>query len=297
MKLIVTADDFGASHGITDCILQAHKYGAISCASLLVNGFAADYASKKFEINPGLKPSIHLNLFEGRSISAPKDIYLLVDNGGYFRHTFGSLLISYIFSRNQTKTLMRLQIKHEFEQQIQMMGTFLGEKNIAHVDGHQHVHMLPFVFDALMACYPNPDAILRIPKELFYFAYLRGGKYHLKIFNFVKCLILNYLSRRAYRIARSKKIICTDYFIGVALSGVMNVQAIGQTLDKIRREGGMDSIVEILFHPGHASPEESKLWKHYPVFRKFYCSPYRIDELREVQSTKMRELVNIYRTK
>jgi len=43
-RLIVNADDFGASESINAAVIDAHQRGILTTASLMVNGAAADQA-------------------------------------------------------------------------------------------------------------------------------------------------------------------------------------------------------------------------------------------------------------
>lgn len=290
MKLLIVADDFGASRSVTNHILQGHRAGVITHASLLVNGFDAAYAAEQFTANPNLQVSIHLNLIEGRSVSAPQDVSMLVDHDGYFNHTFISLWIKYLLFSAKKKKLMHEQVVHELTLQLQLIKKMVANKKIVHVDSHQHVHMVPFIFDALVECYDS-DAVLRIPYERFQFVYFKKNWKQFKIINFIKQQFLNLLAKKAYRIACSKKIVCTDHLIGIILGGQLDARALEYSLVHLKKISQEDAIVEILFHPGYATSDEAAIWNRYPKFRNFYRSPERISELAMIQSTHMRELM------
>ncbi len=63
--LIVTGDDFGASPGINRGILQAHREGILTSASLLVNGMASVEAAALARVCPTLSVGVHLELDPG----------------------------------------------------------------------------------------------------------------------------------------------------------------------------------------------------------------------------------------
>ena len=48
MKLIIHADDFGASKGVTDKILDCFDNGILSSTRILPNGHAFDYAITEY---------------------------------------------------------------------------------------------------------------------------------------------------------------------------------------------------------------------------------------------------------
>jgi len=60
--LVVTADDFGMSPGINRGIVQAHRGGILTSASLLVNRPASEDAAARGRDCPGLSVGLHLEL-------------------------------------------------------------------------------------------------------------------------------------------------------------------------------------------------------------------------------------------
>jgi len=64
-RLIVTADDFGMSTGINRGIVQAHRGGILTSASLLVNRPASEEAATLGRACPALSIGLHLELDRG----------------------------------------------------------------------------------------------------------------------------------------------------------------------------------------------------------------------------------------
>lgn len=60
--LIVTADDFGISHGINRGVIEAHRDGILTSASLLVSRPAAEQAAAVGRACPALSIGLHLDL-------------------------------------------------------------------------------------------------------------------------------------------------------------------------------------------------------------------------------------------
>jgi chitin disaccharide deacetylase len=58
-KLIVNADDFGASQGVNRGILECHVDGVVTSASLMVEGSAAREAAEAARNHPGLSVGLH----------------------------------------------------------------------------------------------------------------------------------------------------------------------------------------------------------------------------------------------
>jgi chitin disaccharide deacetylase len=134
-RLIINADDYGLSRGITDGILLTHQEGILTSTSLMVNQPATDYAVSRAEEVPELGIGIHLNLTQGMPVLSKDQVRTLVDDDGYF-YSCGRL----------AKKLLRLQvsaqeIEAEFRAQIQLMKSY--GLMPTHADSHHRIHMYP----------------------------------------------------------------------------------------------------------------------------------------------------------
>ncbi|XP_041344318.1 carbohydrate deacetylase isoform X2 [Pyrgilauda ruficollis] len=136
VKLIVTGDDFGycprRNQGIVDCFLA----GAVSNVSLLVNGSAAADAAKlarRYNIPIGL----HANLSEGSPVcEVLKTNSSLLNQDGFFHGKMG-------FRTALSKGLLNMsEVKQELKAQVELFHELTGHLP-PHMDGHQHVHVLP----------------------------------------------------------------------------------------------------------------------------------------------------------
>lgn len=61
-RLIVNADDFGASRGTNNGILHAHRHGIVTSTSLLVDAAASEDAGAQATAAPELSVGLHLDL-------------------------------------------------------------------------------------------------------------------------------------------------------------------------------------------------------------------------------------------
>lgn len=158
--LVVTADDFGYDDDRNRGIVECFRDGGVTRASLLVNGYASDKAAllaASFDIPLGL----HLNLTEGIPVSKPAEIRsLLTENGqllGKFR--FREAL--------QRQEVCLQEVKHEIKAQISKYKELMNGKLPRHVDGHQHVHVLPGISKTLAEILSQQGIkSVRLPAEL-----------------------------------------------------------------------------------------------------------------------------------
>ena len=91
-KLIVNADDFGLTEGVNRAVIEGHVHGIITSASLLANGAAFGSAVAMSKSYAKLGVGVHLNLTEGRPVSAPSEIPSLANSQEFFRRLFNGHL-------------------------------------------------------------------------------------------------------------------------------------------------------------------------------------------------------------
>lgn len=133
--LIVNADDFGMSRGITDGVILAHRYGFVTSASLMAKMPAAEYAVSRLASTPRLSVGVHLNVTAGEPVLPPQQVPTLVDANGRF-HGAG------VMSRKLWQwSAAGSEIEAEFRAQIQWIKS-RGVKP-THADSHQHMHIYP----------------------------------------------------------------------------------------------------------------------------------------------------------
>ena len=270
---ILHADDCGVSAGTTDAIMACHDHGWLQRTSVVVNGAGWDHAVDALRRRPELSVFLHLNLFEGRPLSDAAKVDLLVDRRGRFNRGFARLLLQGYTGGGATRRL-RAQVRLELRQQIERFLDAFGDRGALLVDGHVHYHMLPLVFDELLALSAEYaiDAI-RLPRELLYWPAERHAP-RPPLINVVKNVVLRSLSSRAESALAPKAVQTTDAFIGVLATGAMTLEHVIAALNHLRSKGTCGT-VEILFHPGRARPEEAALWADRPQLRAFYLSPSR----------------------
>jgi hypothetical protein len=288
MKLVAHADDLGASKGVTEAILRCVDEGPITSASVLVNGPAFGDAVAAWRRRPGLRLALHLNLVEGSPLSPARDVDLLVDGAGRFRHDFVSLWRAHALSPPRVRARLAGQVRAELALQIDRLREATGGAGPIALDGHRHVHLVPFVFrEVLAACDLGTVGRVRVVREPLYLA-MDGGGAPLAP-NLASHAVLDALSARARRRLAARGVAHPDWFVGVLYSGQMSSRVVEAGLRRIReREARDDAEVEVLFHPGGAAPGEGGLWAHNRAHHAFYVSALRACESEEVRSAAMR---------
>jgi chitin disaccharide deacetylase len=138
-RLIINADDFGASQEINEAVIRGYREGVLTSASLIVSGSAADGAITLARQNPGLAVGLHLVLAAGRAVLPTQVIPHLVDKQGRFPESCGWAGVRDFFSPASRRELRR-ELRAQFQR---FAATGLA---LSHVDGHKHFHVHPAVF-------------------------------------------------------------------------------------------------------------------------------------------------------
>lgn len=136
--LVITGDDFGYCPRRNQGIVECFQAGGISNVSLLVNASAAKEAAdlaKRHNIPIGL----HANLSEGiPACQNHQQVQTLINQCGFFH---GKMGFRQALQRGQ---LCMKQVELELRAQVTLFKDLTGHLPY-HMDGHQHVHVLPEV--------------------------------------------------------------------------------------------------------------------------------------------------------
>ncbi|KAF0246565.1 MAG: hypothetical protein FD180_563 [Planctomycetota bacterium] len=139
-RLIINADDLGADAPRNRGIFEAAQRGVVTDASLLVNTQGFEDAVH----NPRMKElpcGLHLNISEGRPIGGPYKT-LTAGNGEFFgKDETWRLALCGMFDP--------AEIRIEAEAQVSLMRR--AGVDPTHLDGHQHLHLVPRVAAGLLA--------------------------------------------------------------------------------------------------------------------------------------------------
>ncbi|MBQ8814219.1 MAG: ChbG/HpnK family deacetylase [Lachnospiraceae bacterium] len=262
-RIDVHADDYALSIHVSQEIIQCIKDGKIDSISVMPNMScfeqALDMLKKEIPFEKMPKYSVHLNLMEGHCLSDPTDVPDLVDDRGYFKVSWGSLVID-SFCYGRKRNAVREQIKIEMRRQIERVESALHPEWPVRIDSHQHTHMIPVVFDALMDAVREGNyklEYIRVPEEPQWpFAKAVSLWTTYSPINAVKNVVLNAFAKRNRRVIRAMGL-PYDLLWGLMFSGKMDRPRVEKLWpDMMRYIERRDRTLEILFHPGRALPEE-----------------------------------------
>lgn len=126
-RLIVNADDFGLTRGVSRGILECYQHGIVTSTTLMVNR-GADPAQLEELRSSGLGVGLHVNLTLGTPISDPGRIASLLDGQGQLVRD------ARVQAERAKPDEARIEIGNQIEEFQRLMGRFP-----THLDSHHHV--------------------------------------------------------------------------------------------------------------------------------------------------------------
>ncbi len=287
--IYICADDYGISDRVSANIQKCIEKGALNKVSIFPNFDKIDL--NKILENKNIKVSLHLNLVEGKCMANADETDLIADVNGNLKHTFGGLLKLSLFHKKEFEA----QVYKEIRSQVLFWKGILPEGMPFCIDSHQHTHMIPGVFRALIKALNDEEIVIkhmRIPAEpilpyiqtpSLYFTY--------KPINIIKQWLLKILWLINKSQAR-KYNIPTAHFFGILFSGKMDEKRVSKILPeykKLAEKDGKD--IEVLFHPGYLEKSKLDFKNENIVFEDFYLSENRKTEFDSVINIRERSVL------
>jgi hopanoid biosynthesis associated protein HpnK len=142
--LVVTAVDFGAAVEVNDAVLDAHKHGILTAASLMVAAPAAADAVRRAKAAPSLRVGLHLVLVEGKPVLPIGQVPDLVDGRGNFRTDM---------ARAGAAMFFRPSVKRQLAEEIAAQFAAFRATGLAldHVNAHKHFHLHPTIAGLMLS--------------------------------------------------------------------------------------------------------------------------------------------------
>jgi chitin disaccharide deacetylase len=244
--LIVNADDLGMTRGVNRGIVEAHRSGIVTSATLLANGPEFEDAVALVRAQaPRLAIGAHLNLSQFAPLSPSADIPTLVNAQGQFYlrpWRLWSRLVRGKIRASEVQTELRAQICRLLD------AGFRPD----HLDGHMHVHLLRGVREMVIdlarefgigaARCPMERPIL--PRNSLLGA-LNPGLVPRRVVAFSISQFAQPFCERLQQAGLRH----ADHFVGNYLLGHLNAHALDEVLHGVR-----PGVTELMCHPGYMDP-------------------------------------------
>lgn len=307
-KTDIHADDYALTVNTSKDMLSCMAEGKLDSISIVPNmSCLRECMDLLYRTIPGLpflpKMSVHLDFVEGHSLAGTKRAPMLTrGSSDLIGLSWGKLfLISYMpWKRRAAKEQLKQEIKLQIdtvhaavEHAIKIAkehGISCEQKGVR-IDSHQHAHMIPVVWEALTEV---------VEEEHYAVEYIRNSKEMLGAFlaevslwrtyrpiNFVKNMLLSLYSHKVDRYAKAHNLE-QMYLWGLIMSGHMDYDRIVRLFPRIAaKAGGRSRVLEIVFHPGLALPEEVSEELGREAAQNFYLRQDRHVEMDALLKTYM----------
>ena len=221
--VIVNADDFGMTEGVTNGIVIAHKKGIVTHTSIMSNGLFFDEAVETAKGIKELGVGIHLVATWGKPVLSGGSTLIDKHTGLFFGYK--KLIVNLLAGR-----INKRDVYKEWEAQIKKVVD--SGIDITHIDSHHHIHMLP-IFNKVVYELSDKYGVkrVRVTRE--------RGRLGDSISLMVKKLIFFLLSIISYK-AQERQ------FFGLSLQSAASYK---EELNAIFRENYHNDI-EVMVHPG-----------------------------------------------
>lgn len=259
-RLIINADDFGFSEGVTRGILEAHAAGSVTSTSIMANGVDWENAVRLARANRKLDIGLHLNLVQGRPLLR---VPSLTDPATSEFYPLGALARRAMMGRIDAEEL-------EAETRAQIERVRGAGIAVTHLDSHRHAHAMPGIFPVVARVASEVGIrVIRIPREPL-------GINALDVAATSRKLVLRAALAASHALLLAPPLMATDHFRGISLQGGTHfARRLRRALDTL--EPGS---TELMVHPGHV---DASLAAQDP-----YTAPREI-ELAELLSAGVRD--------
>lgn len=276
-RLIINADDFGLTPGVNRSIIECHRAGAVTSATLMANSLAFDDAVSQAKSNPGLRLGCHITLIDSPPMLPPSQVSSLLapQQQQQFRQGIAGFAAAAVRGK-----LAPEQIIAEATAQIRKIQA--AGIVPTHFDTHKHTHMFPLVLKPLLQAAKdcglhavrNPFAPL---KALFFANFLRRPRLWVR---YSQVRALRRFEASFHREVNAAGLRTTQGTFGIIATGALDQRLFNAIIGSIP-EGDW----EFVCHPGYNDPDLSKVATRLRASRaeelKVLTSPQALDTLHQ----------------
>ncbi|MGC9292586.1 MAG: ChbG/HpnK family deacetylase [Acidobacteriaceae bacterium] len=243
-RLIVNADDFGLAPGVNRAVIELHRAGALTSATLMAVAPSFAEAVVLAKENPRLGVGCHIVLVDGAPLSPPEGIASLLDPGSAvpaFRPTLGHFVRDLMLGRIHPQHIL-------VEATAQVQRLQASGLALTHVDTHKHTHIFPRVLaPVLRAAQACGVRRIRNPfePEWSIAATPQAGRLRR-----MEVRVLRTMRRRFLSHVNAAGMATTDGCLGVLATGMLDAASIGPILAHMP-----PGTWELLCHPAYVDAE------------------------------------------
>jgi chitin disaccharide deacetylase len=237
-RLIINADDFGLTSGVNRAILEAHRSGIVTSATLMANSRAFDEAVRIARDSPRLSVGCHIVLVNGDPIRTPSTISSLVSG----RPPRFPETVSRVACRALTHQLRPSEIEIEVTAQIRKIQS--AGITVSHVDTHKHTHLFPAILQpVLRASAACGVPAIRNPIEPWRMPFRPSPKV---VKRRLQLQVLRWIAGDFAHRVTTAGMLTTDGAVGIIATGALTLELFRRFIPSLP-----DGTWEFVCHPGY----------------------------------------------
>lgn len=237
-RLIVNADDFGLTSGVNRAILELHRAGVLSSATLMARASATGEAIDMARATPSLGVGCHVVLVDGLPVLPPHDVPSLIEpQTGCFVPKLSTFLRALFSGRIRSE-----EIEAEARAQIQFLQS--DGVNLTHIDTHKHTHMFPLVLRPILRA-ARSCGIRRV-RNPFEPEWAVRATPRASLIRSAEVFALRRFGPYFRRVLAEEGFTTTDGTVAVAGTGVVNADTVRALLQQLPQ-----GTWEFVTHPGY----------------------------------------------
>ncbi|MGC1299747.1 MAG: ChbG/HpnK family deacetylase [Alloacidobacterium sp.] len=240
-RLIVNADDFGLTAGVNQAVMELHRAGALTSATMMATASHFDQAVSAASQSPSLGVGCHIVLVDGTPALPRSAIPSLLDassqNGTAFRPKLSTFVTDLLCGR-----ISDTEIEAEATAQIRKLQQ--AGIQVTHLDTHKHTHMFPRVLRPLLrAALACRVKAIRNPFEPNWSLNATASAGHVRK---MQVRLLRSQSAAFSEEVTGSGLLTTDGAIGILATGTLDALTIRNLLSAMP-----DGTWELVCHPGY----------------------------------------------
>jgi len=237
-RLIINADDFGLTAGVNRAIVELHRAGLLTSATLMARAAATDEAIDLARATPSLGVGCHVVLVDGEPVLNRIELPTLADpRTGSFHVTLGGFV-----RRLAVGSINPTEIEAETAAQIAHLQN--RGLRLTHIDTHKHTHMFPAVLRPVLRA--ARAAGIRAVRNPFEPAWSRRATPGAPWLRRAQVNLLRRFEPAFRRIVAEEGFTTTDGAVGVLATGTLNAATVASLLRNLP-----PGTWELVTHPGY----------------------------------------------
>jgi hopanoid biosynthesis associated protein HpnK len=244
-RLIINADDFGLTEGVSRAVMELHEKRVLTSATLMARAAATEDAIELALKTPQLGVGCHIVLVDGEPVLPADEIPSLTDRQtGRYHPKPGAFLRQLLLGRIRVS-----EVEAEAAAQIALLqGRGLA---LTHVDTHKHLHMFPSVLRPVLRA--ARAAGIRAVRNPFEPVWSRRATPAASLLRRMEVSFLRLLEPAFRRMVAEEGFATTDGAVGVLATGSLDEETLHSLLRQIPA-----GTWELVTHPGYNDDDLAK---------------------------------------